>query len=128
VRDGDEIEAAITKFGQQPSGAVLALPDSLLVVNRARISNAATKHRLLGMYPFRAFAQDGGLVSYGPDFVESFRQAASYADRILKGEKAGDLPVQAPTKFELVFNLKTAKVIGLDVPPLLLSRADQVIE
>ena len=128
VRDSDGIAAAITKFGEQPSGAVVALPDSLLVVNRARISETASKLRMLVMGPFRAFPEDGALVSYGPDFLESFRQAAAYTDRILKGEKPGDLPVQAPTKFEMVVNMKTAKAIGVAVSPLLLARADEVIE
>lgn len=128
VRDGNEIVTAITAFAQQPNGAVVSLPDSLLVVNRARISETANKHRLIGLGPFRAFPDDGGLVSYGPDFLESFRQAAAYTDRILKGEKPGDLPIQAPTKFLMVFNMKTAKAIGLEISPLLLARADEVIE
>jgi putative ABC transport system substrate-binding protein len=129
VRNGDEIAAAINKFAEQQSGgAVLALPDSLLVVNRARIFETTTKHRMVSMYPFRAFSEDGGLVSYGPNFNELFRQAAGYVDRILKGEKPGELPIQAPTKFELIFNVKTAKAIGLEFAPLLLARADEVIE
>jgi putative tryptophan/tyrosine transport system substrate-binding protein len=128
VRNGDEIAAAITKFAQQPNGAVLVLPDSLLVVNKARIFETTTRLRMPGMYPFRVFSEDGGLISYGPNFAELFRQAAGYVDRILKGEKPGELPVQAPTKFEFLVNMKTARAIGLEVSPLLLARADEVFE
>ena len=128
VRSADQIAPAIDAAGQQPGGAVLVLPDSLLVVNRARISEAATKNRMPAMYPFRVFSEEGGLISYGLNFSELYRQAATYVDRILKGEKPGELPVQAPTKFELIINVKVAKALGIEVPALLLARADDVIE
>ena len=92
------------------------------------IASIAERHRLPAVYPFRYFVEAGGLASYGPDFVDQYRRAAGYVDRILKGEKPADLPVQAPTKYETVFNLKTAKALGLNVPPTLLARVDEVIE
>jgi putative tryptophan/tyrosine transport system substrate-binding protein len=104
------------------------LPDSLLVINRMRFAEAAIKHRMPAMGPFRNFTDDGGLVSYGLNFSELYRQAASYVDRILKGEKPAELPIQAPTKFDLIINHKAAKAIDLEVSPLLLARADEVIE
>jgi putative ABC transport system substrate-binding protein len=128
VRNVDEMTAAIASAGQRPDGAVLMLPDSLLVVNSARFAETATKHRLPAMGPFRVFNDNGGLVSYGLNFTELYRQAATYVDRILKGEKPGELPIQAPTKFDLIINVKTANAIGLNVAPLLLARADEVIE
>jgi putative ABC transport system substrate-binding protein len=100
----------------------------LTIVHRTLISTLITQRRLPAVYPFRYFVTAGGLVSYGPDFNEQFRDAAGYVDRILKGEKPADLPVQAPTKYELVINLKTAKALGLAVPDTLLARADEVIE
>ena len=100
----------------------------LSINNRGLIISLAAQHRLPATYPYRFFVADGGLVCYGPDLIEPHRQAARYIDRILKGEKPSDLPVQAPTKYELVINLKTAKTLGLTIPPSLLARADQVIE
>ena len=128
VRKPDEITAAIMAAGPRQPGAVLMLPDSLLVINRRRFAEAAAKQQLLAMGPFRNFTDDGGLISYGLNFLELYRQAGSYVDRILKGEKPGDLPVQAPTKFDLIINTKAAKAIGLEVSPLLLARADEGIE
>jgi ABC-type uncharacterized transport system substrate-binding protein len=104
------------------------LPDLFTATNRQSIIALAAHHRLPSVYPFRYFVASGGLMSYGIEMLETYRQAASYVDRILRGEKAADLPVQAPTKYELVINLKTAKTLGLDVPPTLLARADEVIE
>jgi putative tryptophan/tyrosine transport system substrate-binding protein len=97
-------------------------------LHRALIFRMAARHRLPAVYPFRFYAVDGGLASYGPDPVDQYRRAAGYADRILRGAKPADLPVQAPTKFDLIFNLKTAKTLGIEIPPTLLARADEVIE
>ena len=108
--------------------ALIVIPTPLFAANRDRIIAAAAKNRLPAIYPFRYFAEAGGLMAYGIDTIDIFRRSASYVDRILKGEKPGDLPVQAPVKFELVINLKTARTLGLDVPPSLLARADAVIE
>jgi putative tryptophan/tyrosine transport system substrate-binding protein len=128
VRTGDDITAAIDAFAGGPDGAILVLPDSLLVINRKRIIEASNRHRLPAMCPFRVFNDDGGLASYGLNFEELYRQTAGYVVRILNGEKPGELPIQAPTKFDLIINVKAAKAIGLDISPLLLARADEVIE
>jgi putative ABC transport system substrate-binding protein len=128
VRDAGQIEHAITTFARSPnSGLVLT---SSVVVSRHRdlIIALAARHRLPAVYPVRYFVAAGGLISYGPDFLDQYRLAAGYVDRILRGEKPADLPVQAPTKYELVVNLKTAKALGLKIPPTLLARADEVIE
>jgi putative ABC transport system substrate-binding protein len=123
-----DIERALANFAKLPAGALIILPNPVTMTHPATIIDNAAKHRLPAIYPFRLFALGGGLVAYGADPNDQFRRAAAYADRILKGEKPGDLPVQAPTKYELVINLKTAKALGLDVPPTLLARADEVIE
>lgn len=129
VRTGAEIAPAITAAAQQrTNAAVLTLPDSLLIVNRAQITDTALRLRLPGMYPFRVFTDGTGLISYGLNLFELHRDTAGYVDRILKGEKPGDLPVQAPTTFELIINLKVAKQIGVEVPPALAARADDIIE
>jgi putative ABC transport system substrate-binding protein len=128
VRDVGEIERVIAAFAQRPNGALILVPTALTVINRQLIINLAARHRLPAIYPYRYFVEAGGLMSYGADEIDQYRLAAGYVDRILKGEKPADIPVEQPTKFELVINLKTAKALGLEIPPTLLARADQVIE
>jgi putative ABC transport system substrate-binding protein len=128
VRDAAEIERAITAFAGQSNGGLIVQPDAITSAHRRLIINLAAKFSLPAVYPFRFFVTDGGLMAYGVNVVDQFRSAASYIDRILRGTKPGDLPVQAPTKFELVINLNTAKALGLDVADSLLARADAVIE
>ena len=128
VRDRGEIERAITAFARSSNGGLIVTGSPLTLVHRDLIITLAARHRLPAVYPFRYFATSGGLISYGPDTVDPFRRAAGYVDRILKGEKPADLPVQAPTKYELVVNLKTAKALGLEIPSSVLARADEVIE
>ena len=128
VRHAAEVERAIDDFAREPNGGLIVLPSQIATNHRDLIISRAAQHRLPAVYPFRVFPVSGGLVSYGIDTVDMFRRAAGYVDRILKGEKPADLPVQAPTKYELAINLKTAKALGLDVPPTLLARADEVIE
>jgi putative tryptophan/tyrosine transport system substrate-binding protein len=128
VRDAGEIERAVTAFARSPNDGLLVTGSALATVHRDLIVALAARHRLPAVYTLRLFVAAGGLISYGPDSIDPYRQAAGYVDRILKGEKPADLPVQAPTKYELVINLKTAKALGLEVPPSLLARADGVIE
>jgi putative ABC transport system substrate-binding protein len=128
VLDGGEIERAVATFAGQPDGGLLVLPHPYTTANRGSIIILAARYRLPTIYPFRYFATEGGTISYGPDQIEQWRGAATYVDRILRGEKPGDLPVQAPTKYELVVNMKTAKALGLNIPPGLPLRADEVIE
>jgi putative ABC transport system substrate-binding protein len=128
VRDAGEVERAITAFARPSNGGLIVAGGAPMALRRDVLIKLATRHRLPALYSDHAFVADGGLIAYGPDRVEQFRQAAAYVDRILKGEKPADLPVQAPTKYELVINLKTAKALGLEVPPTLLARADEVIE
>jgi ABC-type uncharacterized transport system substrate-binding protein len=126
-RDAGEMERAVAAFAREPNGGQIVL-GGFGFLQRELMINLAARHRLPTVYTERGFVTAGGLTSYGPDRVEQYRQAAGYVDRILKGEKPADLPVQAPTKYELVINLKTAKALGLEVPPTLLARADEVIE
>jgi ABC-type uncharacterized transport system substrate-binding protein len=126
VRDADEIERSVESFSRSPNGGLVVTQTANFY--RDLIIATAARHKLPAVYALRYDAVGGGLISYGPDVVDQFREAAGYVDRILKGEKPGDLPVQAPTKYELVINLKTAKVLGIEVPPTLLARADEVIE
>ena len=128
LRDAGEIERAITAFARAPNGGLILTASALSTVHRDLIIALAARHKLPAVYYERFFVAGGGLISYGANFVDQFRRAAGYVDRILKGEKPADLPVQAPTKYELVINLKTAKALGLTVPPSLLARADEVIE
>ncbi len=128
VRDTAEIERAITAFARQPNGGLIVTAAALAGIHRKRIITLAARHRLPAVYPLRFFVTDGGLISYGSDTVDQYRRAAGYVDRILKGEKPADLPVQAPTKYDLVINLKSAKALGLDLPASVLARADEVIE
>ena len=127
VRNTDEVERAIAAFARKPNGGLIVLGSFFANINRDAIIALAAQYRLPAVYPGRQFV-GGGLISYGADQIDLYRRAASYVDRILKGEKPADLPVQAPTKYELVINLKTAKALGLEVPPTLLARADEVIE
>ncbi len=128
VHDDAEIERAISTRAREPDGGLIVMPDSFNMVHRRTIIALVERYRLPAMYYFPLFAMDGGLISYGPDEIDMFRRTAGYVDRILKGAKAGDLPVQQPTNFRLVINLKTARTLDLDVPPGLLSTADEVIE
>jgi putative ABC transport system substrate-binding protein len=128
VRDEGEIERALALFAQSPNSGLIVTGSAQAISHRDLIIALAARHKLPAVYFGRFWAAAGGLISYGPDFLDQFRRAASYVDRILKGEKPADMPVQAPTKYELVINLKTAKALGLTVPPTLLARADEVIE
>ena len=128
VRDVREIEGTVAAFARGSNGGLIVTASALAVVHREVIITLATRYKLPAVFFLRSFVTDGGLISYGPDSMDQFRRAAGYVDRILKGEKPADLPVQAPTKYELVINLKTARALGLDVPPTLLARADEVIE
>ena len=128
MRDAPEIERAVAAFARAPNGGLIVTASPLAQRHRDLIVTLAARHKLPAVYFDRVFVAAGGLISYGPDFVDQYRLAAGYVDRILKGEKPADLPVQAPTKYELVINLKTAKALGLDVPATVLAIADEVIE
>jgi putative ABC transport system substrate-binding protein len=128
VRDAADIEQRLAAFAHEPNGALIVLASPVTMQHRQSIIAATARYRLPAVYPFRVFTVDGGLISYGVDVPDLYKRAASYVDRILRGAKAADLPVQEPTKYELTINLKTAKALGLMVPPTLLARADEVIE
>jgi ABC-type uncharacterized transport system substrate-binding protein len=128
ARNATEIERAVGEFAQSPSGGLVMTASGASIRHRDLIIALAARYRLPSVYPYRISAGAGGLLSYGVDSTDPYRRAAGYIDRILKGEKPADLPVQAPTKYELVINLKTAKALGLEVPPQLLARANEVIE
>jgi len=128
TRDAGEMERAVAAFAREPNGGLIAPTGARVSLHRELIVALAARHRLPAVYAYRGHVMSGGLISYGADQVDHFRRAAGYVDRILKGEKPADLPVQAPTKYELVINLKTAKALGLEIPPTLLARADEVIE
>ena len=128
VRDASEIERAVTAFARSSNDSLIVTASALATRHRDLIIALAARLRLPAVYPYRFFVTIGGLISYGPDFVDQYRQAAGYVDRILKGEKPAELPVQAATKYELAINLKTAKALGLTVPPAVLARAGEVIE
>jgi putative ABC transport system substrate-binding protein len=128
VRDVSELETTVAAYAREPHGGLIVMPDAYITGHRIEMTALAARHRLPAVYAYRFFADSGGLLSYGSDLLDNFRRAAIYADRILKGEKPSELPVQAPEKFELVINLKAAKALGLDVSPSLLARAHEVIE
>jgi putative ABC transport system substrate-binding protein len=128
LRDAGEIERAVIAFARGSNAGLIVVVSAASLIHRELIVTLAARYQLPSVYPYSFFVAAGGLMSYGTDLIDQHRRAAGYVDRILKGEKPADLPVQAPTKYELVINLKTAKVLGLDVPPMLLARADEVIE
>ena len=128
VHSDMEIETAITGLGREPGGGLVVVPDAFTTAHRVSIISAAARNNVPTVHTLSEFARDGGLLSYGVDRADLFRRAASYVDRILRGEKPGDLPVQFPTKFEMVVNLKTARALGLAVPPSIMLRANEVIE
>jgi putative tryptophan/tyrosine transport system substrate-binding protein len=128
LRDANEIERAVTAFAHSPNAGLIVVVSAASLTHRTLIITLAARHRLPTVYAYRVFVTHGGLIAYSPDIASQYRRAASYVDRILKGENPADLPVQAPTKYELVINLKTAKALGLEIPPTLLARADEVIE
>jgi putative ABC transport system substrate-binding protein len=123
-----EIERAIMEFAREPNGGLITTPNSLAIINRELIIDLAARYKLPAIYPFRFFAESGGLLAYGPDVADQYRRAAAYVDRILKGVKPGELPVEQSTKLDLILNVKTAKALGIEVPAQLLARADEVIE
>jgi putative ABC transport system substrate-binding protein len=128
LRDAGEIERAIAAFARDPNGGLIVTASSFGANHPQLIATLAARHNLPAVYPFRYYITSGGLCAYGPDETDQYRRAATYVDRILKGEKPADLPVQAPTSYQLVINLKAARALGLDIPPTLLARADEVIE
>jgi putative ABC transport system substrate-binding protein len=128
TRDAAEIDQALVAVSGEPKGALIVSPDAFTTTNRGLIISLAARYRLPAIYPYRYFAADGGLLSYGHDYIEPWRRAPAYVDKILRGVNPADLPIQQPTKFELVINLKTAKALGLTIPPQLLDRADELIE
>ena len=128
VRDSSELQSVIAAQAREPNGGLIVMPDSFTDTHRVEITSLAARYHLPAVYAYRFFTKLGGLLSYGVDLTDNFRRAANYVDLILKGAKPSDLPVQAPVKYELVINLKTAKALGLEVPPTLLARADEVIE
>jgi putative ABC transport system substrate-binding protein len=128
VRDVSELESVVAAVARESNGRLIAMPETFLNVHRTQVLSLAARHRLPAAYPYRFFAELGGLLSYGSNPLDNFRRIATYVDRVLKGEKPADLPVQAPTTYELVINLKTARELGLTVPPTLLVAANEVIE
>jgi putative ABC transport system substrate-binding protein len=128
AQDAAEIGRAIESFARMPGGGLIVLPSAVTATHRKLVFTLAARHRLPAVYPLGYYARDGGLASYGVDNIDLYRRAAGYIDRVLKGEKPGDLPVQQADKFELVINLKTAKALGIEVPIALLARTDEVIE
>ena len=128
VHDRSELESAFAAQAREPNGSLIVLPDSFLNAHSVEITSLAARYRLPAVYPYRLYTKVGGLLSYGNDVFDNYQRAAGYVDRIPKGEKPGELPVQAPVKFELVLNLKTAKDLGFSLPPTLLARGDEVIE
>ena len=128
VHNPAEIQDAVGKFAAEPNGGLIVVPPGLVGAERDMVFRQAARHRLPAIYQAKAYARDGGLMSYGADAADLFRQSAIFVDRILRGAKPGELPVQVPTKFELAINLKTAKAMGLEIPAMLLARADEVIE
>jgi len=128
VRDAGEIERTVTAFAREANSGLIVTAGAGVATNRELIIKLAARYRLPAVYPYRYYVASGGLMSYGPDNIDQYRRAAGYVDRILKGEKPADLPVQAPTKYELMINLKTAKALGLEIPTTVLARADEVIE
>jgi putative ABC transport system substrate-binding protein len=128
VRDTTELESVIAALAREPNSGLIVAPDIFLQARRAEITSLAARYRLPAVYPFRMYTEVGGLLSYGNDLLDNYRRAPAYADRILKGAKPSELPVQLPVKFEMTINLKTAKTLGLDVPLFLQQRADEVID
>ena len=128
IRSVTDMEAAVTAHAREPGGGLIVLPDTFTFANRGPLISAAARNRVPAIYALRGQAIDGGLVSYGPDTLDLWRRAAAYVDRILRGANPAELPVQQPTKYELLINLQTARALGLEVPPTLLARADEVIE